>query len=91
MPDVKHFDPSAVTGTVTRLLSQRGWAGTGIADVVDHRYQPVQPVCHVRPACQDLCLAARRRCLAEHSVPRLAALETGGRGAAGAPGGAAGV
>jgi hypothetical protein len=25
-PDVKHFDPSAVVGTVTQLLWQRGWA-----------------------------------------------------------------
>lgn len=82
MLDVKHFDPSAVLGTVTQLLWQRGWADTGIADIVDTTGISRSSLYATFGSKQDLCLAALRRYLAEHAGPAFTALETGGRGLA---------
>ncbi|MDQ0381434.1 TetR/AcrR family transcriptional regulator [Amycolatopsis thermophila] len=80
MPDVKHFDPSAVIGAVMQLLWQRGWADTGIADIVDTTGISRSSLYATFGSKQDLCLAALRRYLAEHAEPAFTALETGGRG-----------
>ncbi|AEA23538.1 TetR family transcriptional regulator [Amycolatopsis echigonensis] len=80
MPDVKHFDPSAVIGAVTQLLWQRGWADTGIADIVDTTGISRSSLYATFGSKQDLCLAALHRYLAEHAAPAFAALENGGRG-----------
>jgi AcrR family transcriptional regulator len=80
VPDVKHFDPSAVIGAVTQLLWQRGWADTGIADIVDTTSISRSSLYATFGSKQDLCLAALRHYLAEHAGPAFTALETGGRG-----------
>lgn len=69
MPDVKHFDPSAVVGAVTQLLWQRGWADTGIADIVDTTGISRSSLYATFGSKQDLCLAALRRYLAKHAAP----------------------
>ncbi|GAB3383581.1 TetR/AcrR family transcriptional regulator [Amycolatopsis echigonensis] len=80
MSGVKHFDPSAVVGAVTQLLWQRGWAETGIADIVATTGISRSSLYATFGSKQSLCLAALRRYLAEHAEPAFTALETGGRG-----------
>lgn len=80
MPDVKHFDPDQAVGTVVGLLWQRGWSGTGIADVVKATGVSRSSLYATFGSKDDLCLAAVRRYLAEQVDPAFAALAAGGAG-----------
>lgn len=77
MPDVKHFDPSAVVSTVTQLLWQRGWADTGIADIADTTGVSRSSLYATSGQLAGPVLGALCRYLVEH-VGRFTALETGG-------------
>lgn len=80
MADVKHFDPSAVVGTVQQLLWQRGWANTGVQDIVDVTGVGRSSLYATFGSKQDLCLAAIQRYLAEQAAPVFGALQADRRG-----------
>jgi TetR/AcrR family transcriptional repressor of nem operon len=80
VPDVKHFDPSAVVGTVQQLLWQRGWANIGVQDIVDVSGVGRSSLYATFGSKQDLCLAAIHHYLAEQAIPAFAGLEADGRG-----------
>lgn len=80
MPDVKHFDPGAVVGTVQQLLWRRGWAGIGIRDVVDTTGVGRSSLYATFGSKRELFLVALRRYVSEHAFPAFEALESGGRG-----------
>jgi AcrR family transcriptional regulator len=80
VPDVKHFDPSAVLDTVTQLLWQRGWADTGIANIVDTTGISRSSLYATFGSKQELFVDALHHYLAEHAGPAFTALATGRQG-----------
>lgn len=78
--DVKHFDQTAVLGTVTALFWQRGMAATGIQDVVTATGVNRSSLYATFGGKHALYLAALDRYLEEHAFPAFARLAGDPRG-----------
>ncbi|MEV0170349.1 TetR/AcrR family transcriptional regulator [Streptomyces sp. NPDC050803] len=80
MPDVKHFDPDAVLGTVTRLFWRQGVATTGIQDIVEATGLNRSSLYATFGGKQELYRAALERYVEDRSGPNLARLREGDGG-----------
>ncbi|GAB2737230.1 TetR/AcrR family transcriptional regulator [Salinifilum aidingensis] len=80
MPDVKHFDSDAVITRVVPLLWQRGWARTGVQEIVTATGVSRSSLYATFGTKDELCLSALRRYLSEHVDPAFRQLETDDRG-----------
>lgn len=80
MPDIKHFDPDAVLGTVVRLFWRQGVATTGIQDIVDATGLNRSSLYATFGGKQELYRAALERYVRDRSRPTLGRLEEDERG-----------
>jgi TetR/AcrR family transcriptional regulator, transcriptional repressor for nem operon len=80
LADVKHFDQTAVLGTVVQLFWRQGLATTGIQDVVDETGVNRSSLYATFGGKQELYLAALDRYLEEHALPGFARLAGDPRG-----------
>jgi TetR/AcrR family transcriptional regulator, transcriptional repressor for nem operon len=78
--DVKHFDQTAVLGTVVQLFWRHGLASTGIQDVVTATGINRSSLYATFGDKQALYLAALDRYLEEHALPAFARLAGDPRG-----------